>query len=73
MCLEYVFSAWTIGTLGGCVHFIVSCSQLMVLRLKFFEPPHNIQPCRCCGCWDCPAWYADTLAYCISYTLLISC
>ena len=64
MVVEYAFSAWTIGNLGACVHFFVSCPQLMVLRLKFFEPPHNIQPCRCCGCCDCPAW-AD--ACCCSF------
>eukprot|EP00277_Geminigera_cryophila_P039433 CAMPEP_0173100222 /NCGR_PEP_ID=MMETSP1102-20130122/36062_1 /TAXON_ID=49646 /ORGANISM="Geminigera sp., Strain Caron Lab Isolate" /LENGTH=191 /DNA_ID=CAMNT_0013993597 /DNA_START=60 /DNA_END=635 /DNA_ORIENTATION=+ len=56
MCVEYVFSAWTVGNLGACVHFFISCPQLMVLRLKFFEAPHNIQPCRCCGVCDCPAW-----------------
>ena len=70
MVVEYAFSAWTIGNLGACVHFFVSCPQLMVLRLKFFEPPHNIQPCRCCGCCDCPAW-ADACCCSFWYALAL--
>ena len=55
-CIEYAFAAWTVGNLGFCMHVCISCPQLMVLRLKFFEAPHNIKPCRCCGLYDCPAW-----------------